>query len=380
MSKVLKSKALFFPNLDGMRFLCFLSVFLYHSFYTESQNVLSSPTYRFVKSGLFENGNLGVNFFFVLSGFLITILLIREKQEYGKIHIVNFWIRRVLRIWPLYFFCVLFGFAIFPYLKQMLGFVPSENASLIHYLTFTSNFDMMHKGLPDCSVLGVLWTIAIEEQFYLIWPVLLAVLPLRHYWKLFAGIILLSLAYRAWQMDTAVNEMHTLSCISDMAVGAMGAWLMSAERFRKKAEKMKRGWILLMYAGLLAVFLFRKELFFTNAVLMVCERLLISILILLAILEQNYAERSFFKLSSFRGISRLGTMTYGLYCLHFIAILITVTLMRKFGMLDNLIMVMIPQTLVSLALSILISILSYKYFEQPFLKLKNKFAYFRKEA
>src|SRR5215210_6286731 len=105
---------IFFENLDGLRFFCFLSVFLFHSFHTENPDISSSPVYRLFKHSLFGNGNLGVNFFFVLSGFLITYLLIEEKKLTGKIHIGNFWIRRILRIWPLYFACVLIGFVFFP--------------------------------------------------------------------------------------------------------------------------------------------------------------------------------------------------------------------------------------------------------------------------
>src|SRR5205085_9627779 len=115
---------------------------------------------------LFGNGNLGVNFFFVLSGFLITYLLIEEKKLTGKIHIGNFWIRRILRIWPLYFACVFIGFVLFPFAKHMAGGTSAETADPWYYLAFINNFDYIKKGLPDSPGLGVLWSVAIEEQFY----------------------------------------------------------------------------------------------------------------------------------------------------------------------------------------------------------------------
>src|SRR5690348_9426031 len=93
---------IFFPNLDGLRFFSFLVVFLYHghlsifSYLKDSQ----PKTYAAIEF-LFQHGNLGVNFFFVLSGFLITYLLIKEKEFTGTIHVQNFYIRRILRIWPL---------------------------------------------------------------------------------------------------------------------------------------------------------------------------------------------------------------------------------------------------------------------------------------
>ncbi|MBK9047983.1 MAG: acyltransferase [Bacteroidetes bacterium] len=114
------SKKVYFENLDGLRFLCFLSVFFFHSFHTEYDFIKDNPVCTFIKKDLFGNGNLGVNFFFVLSGFLITFLLIEEKKLNRQIDLRNFWIRRILRIWPLFYFCVFFGFVMFPMIKEFL--------------------------------------------------------------------------------------------------------------------------------------------------------------------------------------------------------------------------------------------------------------------
>src|SRR6187399_3026044 len=110
------AKKIFFPNLDGWRFLAFLGVFYYHSFSTELAHIKDDPTYKFLK-GTTRGGDLGVDFFFVLSGFLIVYLLINEKQLTGKISVKKFYIRRILRIFPLYYFCVFFGFILFPLFK-----------------------------------------------------------------------------------------------------------------------------------------------------------------------------------------------------------------------------------------------------------------------
>ena len=91
-------KHLYFENLDGLRFLCFLSVFFFHSFYTEFDEIKNIPLYHFLKRDVFGNGYIGVKFFFVLSGFLITFLLIEEKKLNGQINVKKFWIRRILRI------------------------------------------------------------------------------------------------------------------------------------------------------------------------------------------------------------------------------------------------------------------------------------------
>jgi peptidoglycan/LPS O-acetylase OafA/YrhL len=96
-------KRIYFENLNGLRFPCFLSVFLFHIFRVVSDSFEANPMFYFLKNDLFGNGNLGVNFFFVLSGFLITYLLIEEKILNKQISIPKFWLRRVLRIWPLFF-------------------------------------------------------------------------------------------------------------------------------------------------------------------------------------------------------------------------------------------------------------------------------------
>src|SRR6185295_9036612 len=114
----MSTKKMFFPHLDGWRFLAFFSVFLFHSFGKGSGAIYDhSAIYRKI-SWLFQNGNLGVNFFFVLSGFLITFLLLNERDLNKKIDVGSFYLRRILRIWPLYFACVLFGFFVFPHIKD----------------------------------------------------------------------------------------------------------------------------------------------------------------------------------------------------------------------------------------------------------------------
>src|SRR5690349_4366985 len=120
------TKKIYFENLDGLRFFCFLFVFFFHSFHTEFDYIKSTDFYQHIKKDIFGNGNLGVNFFFVLSGFLITYLLIEEKELNSQIDIKKFWIRRILRIWPLFYLCVIIGFFIFPILKSAFGLQPNE--------------------------------------------------------------------------------------------------------------------------------------------------------------------------------------------------------------------------------------------------------------
>ncbi len=370
-------KKIYFENLDGLRFFCFLSVFFFHSFHTELQEIKEANIYFLVKKEIFGNGDLGVNFFFVLSGFLITYLLIAEKKLNGQIDLKSFWVRRILRIWPLFYACVFFGFIIFPQLKIHFGQIPNENANPFYYLAFINNFDYMWKGVPDSSILGILWSVAIEEQFYLLWPVILYIFPIKRYWIVFSLIIISSLIFRSLNDNYSIHAFHTLSCIGDMTIGAFGAWLIAqSELFRKRIENLSKLEIGLIYLSFVFIYFFRDEVLLANYWIRIFERSIIACIILLVILEQNYSKKSFFKLSKFKTISKLGMITYGLYCLHFIGILIVTQLTDKLQWNTSLWQVMILHTTLALTIAIVIAKLSYKYLETPFLKVKNRFSTF----
>lgn len=376
----MQQQRIYFENLDGWRFLCVLFVFLFHSFHTEVPEILNSSTYEFVKFDIFGNGNLGVNFFFVLSGFLITYLLISEKKIRGQIDIKNFWIRRVLRIWPLFFFCVAFGFVVFPQLKLLAGQTPNETANPWYYITFLNNFDMIRNGHPDASILGVLWSIAIEEQFYLIWPIILFVFPIKRYWIPFVFILIASLAFRTFNDGKFINEMHTLSCIGDLTIGAIAAWLISEfNGFKTRIENLPKIAIVLIYTMFFGIFFFRDELLYANHTIRIVERMFIAVIIALIILEQNYGKHSLFKMSRFKQITSLGQISYSMYCLQFIGILAALQLTSRLGLNQELWQVLILETIIALTITIVISKMSYRYFERPFLKLKNRFSYITKE-
>lgn len=375
---MVKAERIYFPNLDGLRFFCFLFVFLYHSFSTNKPEILNNRFYNFFANFLFDNGNLGVNFFFVLSGFLITYLLIKEEQLNGKIDIKNFYIRRILRIWPLFYFCIIFGFVIFPFLKEFLGMESNENAHLIYYILFINNFDVINNNtLPDSSILGVLWSVAIEEQFYLFWPLLLRIIGTKNYPYIFLIILTFSLLFRFIYINNNNQlEMNTFSCISDMIIGGLGAYLCNYNKeFIPKIRALNKYTIAILYTLTIIIFLFRKDLFYHNWFLILIERVCISFIFLMIILEQNFSNNSLFKLSNYTIISKLGNYTYGLYCLHFIGLLIAMVIMKATHLNNYTWQILIIEPLIALPISVLISYLSYTYYEYPFLKLKNRFSY-----
>ncbi|MBX9852965.1 MAG: acyltransferase [Cytophagaceae bacterium] len=381
MTTINSKPHVFFPNLDALRFFCFIAVFFFHSFATSYESVLRNPTYGFIKYDLFRNGNLGVNFFFVLSGFLITYLLFVEKENLGKISIRKFYMRRVLRIWPLFYFCVLFGFLIFPFLKSLLGGQASaETATPIYYILFLNNLEFAYKGLPDSSVLVILWSVAIEEQFYLVWPWIIQYIKIKQLPYIFIAIIICSFGFRLINAkNEIILEVHTLSCISDLSMGGLGAYLIFySEKFKHQIESLSTWFIVFIYAACFLVFFFRADIFSYNVFLIAFERLIISILFLLIILEQNFSRNSIFKLHVLKIISKLGQYTYGLYCLHMICILIIATVLSKLGWNKSTWQVLVLEGGISLALTIGAALISYHFYEKKFLKIKDFFAVVKK--
>ncbi|MEM9739557.1 MAG: acyltransferase [Pseudomonadota bacterium] len=149
----------FFSNLDGLRFICISMVLWHHA-----------PPIDIPWLKLEDRGFLGVDFFFVLSGFLITTLLLREAVRDGSFSLRDFYIRRAVRIIPVYFFvisCVAAYYIVLKGERQYIDILP-------YYYLFLSNFIV-----DDIPTLSPTWSLAVEEQYYLIWPLLLMLLPPR---------------------------------------------------------------------------------------------------------------------------------------------------------------------------------------------------------
>ena len=179
---------------------------------------------------IFGFGYLGVDLFFVLSGFLITGILVASKDERG--YFSNFYARRALRIWPLYYALLLLTFVVLPIIR------PSLSASIFQqshpwqsYLVFIQNF------LGDVQrafyTIRVTWSLAIEEQFYLVWPVIIWLAPRRMLKPLALGGLFLSIALR-WSVQYGlvppVNFFtNPLTRLDGLALGAfLALWIPEA--------------------------------------------------------------------------------------------------------------------------------------------------------
>lgn len=369
-------KQVFFPHLDALRFFAFLAVFLSHCFLSKTPEGLPSPIYQFV--ALFRNsGHLGVNFFFVLSGFLITYLLLEEREHYQKIHLREFYIRRILRIWPLYYAVVITGFLIFPVFGSGPDSIP--HADIRYYLVFASNYDTINQGLPS-RVLGVLWSIAVEEQFYLVWPILLTLFSQRTYIRLFSLIIFGSLVYRALhQQQGLVLAFGTLSVISDMAAGALLAHtIRSKPQLRNSLANLSRVRISLLYLAGLCLICTRHDLIGRFPALAVPERVVLSTFFAFIIAEQNWSTNSPLKFSQLQVLSSLGKITFGLYCLHFFGILCAIQVAGRLGLGDTWWRLLLLETPIGLGISVLLAAVCYRFYEKPFLRIKERFVFLKR--
>ena len=370
---------IFFPNLDGLRFIAFFLVFLQHSLGGE---ISIDPTLGFLPRFLWLSlraGGIGVSFFFVLSGFLITYLILREIALKGKLDVISFYIRRALRIWPLYYVVITFGFLSLPFIKTIIGGLPNtEIGNPLYYYAFLSNFDLIKAGGNGMVSINIAWSIAVEEQFYLLWPLLFFFTKPKHYLFIFTAILALS----AWFRITHATEQyvlyfHTFSAISDMALGGMMAYLsLTSDKLTDYFARMSKLAIGSAYlAGI--IWLMYQEVWLPKNSLAsaVFSRLVAALFFAFIILEQNYATRSLVKMKNFALVSRMGQYTYGLYLLHPIAILGIVAAKQMLHINSTSFLISFFGGLASLALSLLLSITSYHLFEQRFLRLKERFSY-----
>ncbi|MCW3085733.1 MAG: acyltransferase [Bacteroidetes bacterium] len=375
--KTKKLSSVYFENLDALRFIAFLVVFLHHIFsvlYFKPESVWAN---EFI-SRCMMNGNLGVNFFFVLSGFLITYLLLKEKESTDTIVINKFYLRRGLRIWPLYFLVLLISFYIIPACGGYKG-NPKINHGL--YFLFMGNFDLVKHGVGNFLV-SVLWSVSIEEQFYLFWPLLLLIVPMKHMVKFLTLVVILSISFRLFaHTGKSMNLMlsyHTLSCIYNLAVGGIIAYLTMNEQAIEKIKKMSRLLIICVYIAGIALIVIQKDILqlqdkdshYIEAVL----PLFYAFFFAFVIMEQVFAERSLFKVGRIPFLTKLGTISYGLYCFHMIVIYIVMNRLTvyKFSTGAPGPLLFASESALAFAMTLLVAWLSYRFIEKPFLRYKSR--------
>lgn len=355
----------YFPQLDAVRGLSFLAVYFFHAFHPKFGPGLFSRMCDF----FYQNLILSIDVFFILSSFLLTWLGINEYKAKGNFSFINYFIRRALRIWPLYFILMVFAFVVVPYASNYFN-MPVTLPPAYYYLLFIANF--YQEG--HVYFLQFLWTLSVEEQFYLLWGICLLVFQKR----LMTCVVVLtalSLCYTAYAMLNNVQHyFNTLTYLFDFAIGIQAAVLMHRKnrvvRFFKNMSKRHN---LLFFLSLPFMFIIIFSLINLAPGALtpwfdLLGRYLFIIFTGLLIIEQMVNENSLLKLKSQRFLIYTGKISYGLYCFHGIVLTFGLVVLQKL----NITMPVIVKGLLFLAINYIISAISYRFIEKPFLQLKNK--------
>ena len=215
------------PSLDGLRAIAVLFVVFSHLLGT--RGFLQPPTTSF----LYELGYLGVKVFFVISGYLITNLLLQELQRNNRIHLGKFYFRRTFRIFPACYVMIA-GLIVL----HGAGWIDLTPRDVFHALSYTSNY-FSHRSWS----LGHTWSLGVEEQFYLLWPATLVLLGRRKSFWVAASVILMCPAIRVilWNVYHVGGVGHRFETVADaIATGCLLAgthdWLGSQARYTKFLE------------------------------------------------------------------------------------------------------------------------------------------------
>ena len=333
-------------ELDGIRGLAAVAIVLFHT-----------------QPGWLPLGFAAVDVFFVLSGFLITSIVLKHGDSPGFLR--HFYVRRGLRIWPIYYLTLL-GFILF---RHHLP-VRCDWAGLWYYLTYTQEIPRYWSAEPPRfhGFLSHTWTLAIEEQFYLIWPVLVMICGARRVPFLAIGCACLSVMARVFGWPSSL----LLARMDGLVLGA----LLAAVLHFGLMTRSRAGWVF----GLMLLLGVSGVVAMTTALHLACNELLTSGVGLLAL---NVALTGLIGLTLISSgsawlaplrwgpLTYLGKISYGLYLYHYVILMISAGRLRIWA-----IWTMPPgRLLVTVLLCFLAASLSWELIEQPILRLKKRFDY-----
>ena len=363
------------PGLDGVRAIAFLLVFFLHTDYLYF-------------------GWVGVQLFFVLSGFLITDILLRMKEKFGAgDYFKKFYGRRFLRIFPLYYLYLLIIFIVtivVIYYGYRVAYMQRTQEQFPYALAYIYNFFNASSAYDGESwLIGHLWSLSVEEQFYIFWPLLIFLTPKKHLKKLFVAAIIagplfragISFLYKYYDVPFMFPDYSVVTYVlpfSHLDAFGLGAFI---SRF----EIPKARWQFIALLLLLPIIGFATTYWSTGSLGDITAlgfryplakdmkqvwgyvylNYVCALFIYIVVKEKflvGFLDKPF--------ISYLGKISYGLYVYHF-AIVWFVARIRD---LSVPIVIAKPLTLViSAILLYFIASLSYKYFEKPILDLKDKY-------
>jgi peptidoglycan/LPS O-acetylase OafA/YrhL len=336
-----------FGALDGLRALAILAVVLYH--------VLEA------KAGLIGRFYLSVSLFFAISGFLITTLLLRERAKTGNISLKGFYARRSLRIFPLYY-AVTFLYIVLVFFLEKDPLVRGAFFDNVpYYLTYTSNwFIKLEEGR---IIFYFAWSMATEEQFYLVWP--FVVRAFKSAWGpvVFMSALLGVGLFAHWGVTSGyLNDnllwVRMMASISiSICMGCLAAYLTHYPKtFEWTWRVLGQSWSVPVVVALVwyAIYRYDTPLWLSS--------LLLTVMVVGMCIRPNHA---FVKLVDHPWLRYMGSITYGIYLMH----MISLNIVKRVVPWHNELLYYV----LTMALSIGLATLSYRYFEAPFLKLKDRF-------
>lgn len=372
-----KSQRFYRPELDTLRFFAFFGVFVFHiipndAYFYQSHHFLF-PAIVPIVCAVAGAGAYGVDLFFALSAFLITTLLIREEEVRGTIDTNAFYVRRILRIWPLYFFFIAVA-ALVPLWDrtQHLGW-----PFIAGYLLLSGNWIYIFLGLPH-SIAGPLWSVSIEEQFYLVWPLALRRLSRRNLVFVVIGLLLLANVVRAWLVYShvlgAAIEYNTLARIDPIALGILAAYFLGSEA--PTLSLFGRSALVIASIAIWCLVASHTSLNAQTEVAPIMGTLIGRPLVALGaaglLVAAIGAPAAGARALTHPWLTYLGRISYGLYVYHAAGLLLAGHLFHT-----NSVKAFGAYALTGFALTVCFSAISYRWLETPFLKLKERFAVVR---
>lgn len=358
-----------FPNLDGLRFLAAALVVVDHV--QQHSSNLGLPYVGNLRHWDML-GHLGVLMFFVLSGFLITFLLLEEERTTGRIHYGRFQMRRILRIWPLYFLLVGLALFVFPHIVQMAmpdldqaRVMEQRPLKVVLYALFVPTLVPPLAGaVPH---LGHLWSLGSEMHFYLVWPLLLMLVRRGRLWLIllvmasYPAVIRLLLSNWAqdWPNRSLIMHYWEQLNIESFAVGALCAWLAfhKARVLRWLLDPRLFAAAVVVLAGLMGCGVLNGWITYR----------VYGLLFGLVILNLALAPRAA-RILEREPIRSLGRISYGIYVYHLAAMVLAMNLLGSNGSGRN------PLTYVLVfGITIGVSALSFRYYEGAFQRLRQRF-------
>lgn len=347
------------PNLDVLRFLLATLVLLFHVPQLSKNQGLPF----FGGLPIFHRGQEAVYMFFCLSGFLIIRLIYLAKKK-GTFSIKNFYMRRILRIFPLYYLVLIFGFLFYHFILPSLGIPFELNYSLAEGLLLTIFFlpNVFAELYDPGGILGILWSIGIEEQFYIcIAPLLFFIKP-----KKIVGIIgCIAVGYFVvFHIPAAQVLREYLFVYFFLLFGGLVAIL----------EEMGKLQFLKSHPVIPILIVSITVLFFTTNWFMLDTLWLRNgvTVVLFCLFLHSLAYNNFGITVKISSLNYLGKISYGLYMYHIIALNLVVFLFLKLNYLEIFTpeITIILINILTFALTVGMAHLSYTYFESYFLKLK----------